>query len=226
MSDLFISFVAQDKQIARDLANILQAKGMAATFIQFGLGDSLMGRIEKGFREAEHGILILSPAFFKKPWPRGEMDKIATFDQEFDGRTLLFPLWHEINQQDIARYSPTLARRIGGATEQGLDFFADEVREAVQPLDVQSKAPQAMLQQKMASPEMIEGNLYDVLTQYFNSSELTDLAWDMNIDYEEIAGETKSAKARNLITYCQRRGRLDQLIAVVQSRRSFIKVTV
>jgi predicted component of type VI protein secretion system len=51
------------------------------------------------------------------------------------------------------------------------------------------------------------------LTNSFSESELNDLCFDLGIDYDNLAGQTKSAKARELILYIQRRGWLNQLIA-------------
>lgn len=233
MSDVFISFVSQDQSLAQELADKLQQKNISAELIRLGLGDSLIGRIEQGFRNAEYGVLILSPAFFRKPWPRNELEKVATFDQAYDGRTLLLPLWHNITQQDIARYAPALAGRLGGSTDQGLDVIANEIQEVVQPdqIDIsQTNTYKSVPLQKMVSSEMSESAsnisdpraLNDALNNYFSMGELADLAWDMDIDFEEIPGDTKSAKARELIAYCQRRGRLDDLVHSVQVRRPFI----
>ncbi len=235
MDDLFISYVAADKPVAQALADKLQQNSLTVTFIQLGLGDSLTYRMEQGFRDARYGVLILSPDFFKKPWPRSELDKIAMIDREFDDQTRLFPLWHEVTQSDIARYSSALARRVGASTDAGMDTVAAELLEVVRPEETVSSygAPllktQSAISKQVVMPELANGpslndprRLYDALTQYFSKGELADLAWDMNIDYEEIPGDTKSAKARELIAYSQRRGRLDELSQQVHKRRPFI----
>ena len=235
MDDLFISYVAADKPVAQTLADKLQQDGLTITFVQLGLGDSLTYRMEQGFREAKYGVLILSSDFFKKPWPRSELDKIAMIDREFDDQTRLFPLWRQITQSDIARYSSALARRVGVSTDAGMDAIAAELLEAIRPAETISSYGEPLLKTQSAMskqavmPEFANGSslndprrLYDALTQYFSQGELADLAWDMNIDYEEIPGDTKSAKARELIAYCQRRGRLDELSQQVHKRRPFI----
>ncbi|NHZ72820.1 MAG: TIR domain-containing protein, partial [Aquificales bacterium] len=109
MNDLFISCVAADQPTTDALTNKLQQDGLTLTLIRLGLGDSLAYRMEQGFREANYGVLILSPDFFKKPWPRSELDKIAMIDREFDDQSRLFPLWQQITQAEIARYSSALA---------------------------------------------------------------------------------------------------------------------
>ncbi len=53
--------------------------------------------------------------------------------------------------------------------------------------------------------------LRDLLVTYFSDSELRDLCFDLGIDYESLPGEGKAARARELVAYCQRHGRLPDL---------------
>ncbi len=235
MTDIFISFVSRDRSIAEELADNLEKRGISADFTNLHLGDNLGSRVEQGLRQAEYGVLILSKTFFKKPWPRNDLDKIANIDRTFDGPTRLLPVWHEIEQQDIARYSSALASRIGASTKEGLNFVADEIVDAVK---VSTSATESKPFQKQDIVQQIlpientyaKGNLplndpmalRDALVQHFDISELQDLAWEMNVDYENIPGSTINAKARELITYSKRHGLLDQLVRQVQIRRPFL----
>jgi hypothetical protein len=45
----------------------------------------------------------------------------------------------------------------------------------------------------------------------FNDSELRDLCFELHIDYESLPGEGKAAKARELVSFCERRDRLSEL---------------
>ncbi len=235
MDDLFISYVAADKPAAQELADKLRQNGLSVTFVKLGLGDSLTYRIEQGFRKGKYGVLILSPNFFKKPWPRSELDKTAVIDREFDEQSRLIPVWHQITQADIARYSPEMARRAGVSTEAGMDAVAAELLETIRPEEISSSWGEPLLKtwgntmKQVVAKESAAASslndprrLYYALTQYFSRGEMADLAWDMNIDYEDIPGETKSAKARELIEYTKRRGRLDELSLQVHKRRPFI----
>ena len=53
--------------------------------------------------------------------------------------------------------------------------------------------------------------LRDFITKYFNDSELRDLCFDLGVEYENLGGDNKAAKARELVAYCQRHGRMTQL---------------
>ena len=58
---------------------------------------------------------------------------------------------------------------------------------------------------------MDQRGLRDILVTNFNDGELRDLCFDLGIDYESLPGEGKAAKARELVAYCQRHGRLPDL---------------
>ena len=228
MIDVFISFVSQDRQVAQQLMENLEPQGLTVKLIPFGLGDSLMRKLEQGFQDAEYGIIILSLAFFQQGWANSEYDRMAHIDREFRGKTLLYPVRHQVTQQDVGRYSSELALRARASTDQ-LDMLVGELIEIAKgdALDSGSNLyNQTMAQQKAANINKPAMGLYQVLIDYFNQGELADLAFEMDIDFEEIAGENKSGKARELIGYCQRRGRLEELMERVQSRRNFIHVTL
>lgn len=53
--------------------------------------------------------------------------------------------------------------------------------------------------------------LRQFLVQYFDDDELRSLAFDLQVDYESLRGEGKAGKARELIAYLDRHGRLDEL---------------
>ncbi len=58
------------------------------------------------------------------------------------------------------------------------------------------------------------------LVESFDDNELRDLCFDLRIDYESLSGEGKSAKARELVTYCERHKRLDELQAAINRAQS------
>ncbi|MCA9975522.1 MAG: hypothetical protein KC413_07220 [Anaerolineales bacterium] len=61
------------------------------------------------------------------------------------------------------------------------------------------------------------------LVKYFNTSELHTLCFDMGIEYEELSGDNKSDKARELISMCVRHGRLPELINLLLKYRPQIQ---
>lgn len=82
MKDLFISYVSQDKDFASELNDAMQVRGVSTTDGMLCLGDILSRRIDQGLRDARFGVLILSKAFFKKPWSRHDIPSPNTIAPE------------------------------------------------------------------------------------------------------------------------------------------------
>lgn len=63
--------------------------------------------------------------------------------------------------------------------------------------------------------------LYEILTTRLSEGELRSLAFDLNIGYDDlgVAGDSKNAKARALVEYVHRQGRLSELQQVVVTHR-------
>ncbi|MCP4416177.1 MAG: hypothetical protein GY805_06125 [Chloroflexi bacterium] len=68
--------------------------------------------------------------------------------------------------------------------------------------------------------------LYKYIADEFDLAEVQDLIIRFNgqlphskLDFEELQGHTKSAKARSLVSWCRRRDLLDKLTRAVQSTR-------
>jgi hypothetical protein len=57
------------------------------------------------------------------------------------------------------------------------------------------------------------------LVDQFNLAELQDLCFSLEVEFEDLAGSGKSAKARELVLYMQRRGQLDRLVEAIQELR-------
>lgn len=222
MSDIFFTYVSDDAPIKNELASHLESMGITTVDKVLRLGDNLSHSVEQGLRDAQYGVIILSRSFFRRPWPRQDLDRLAVLDRDFGGDSLLLPVWHEIHQQDIARHSPSLASRLGVSTEEGLARAAEAIAEVVQPPAGASKAQQTPPIQKGAwSTPLTEDlpRLRDLLVNSFSLSELRDLCFDLNIDFEDLPGGTRRMKVIELIGYLQRRGRLEELIRQVQLRR-------
>lgn len=55
-------------------------------------------------------------------------------------------------------------------------------------------------------------NLQQQLVDHFNLDELDELCFFLKIDFEEIPGNTKTAKARELVKYCYRKRRIPEIV--------------
>jgi hypothetical protein len=71
--DYFISHASEDKLlVAAPLAYVLSQAGFHVWYDDYTLpvGSSLKESIDKGLQHSRFGIVILSPAFFARAWPK------------------------------------------------------------------------------------------------------------------------------------------------------------
>ena len=62
--------------------------------------------------------------------------------------------------------------------------------------------------------------LNDILGGFwFTEDDLQDLSFRLEADWDNLAGPTKRAKARELVRFCVIKGRLDELYRLVRSAR-------
>jgi len=104
--DVFISHASEDKeQVVRPLAEMLKAHGAKVWYDSFALreGLSLSASIDAGIDAAEFGIIVLSPNFVRKDWPRYELERLRERTGEQADRVLT--VWHRLALADAPEYS-------------------------------------------------------------------------------------------------------------------------
>lgn len=132
---IFISHATEDKdKVARPLAKALQKLGHEIWYDEYSLklGDSLTAEIDRGLIECDYGVVIFSKSFFSKKWTQKELaGLVARETSSSTGKTIILPIWHDINAEEIKQYSPTLADRIAVSTKGGLKKVVDEIVKVV-----------------------------------------------------------------------------------------------
>lgn len=131
--DLFISHASEEKEtVVRPLAAALTARGWSVWLdeLEMTLGDSLSGRIDAALAQSRFGVVVLSEAFFRKPWPQRELAGLAA--REIGGTKVILPVWHQVNHAYIAERSPILADRLGVSTDRGIEEVANQISKAVE----------------------------------------------------------------------------------------------
>ncbi len=130
MYDFFICHASEDKDsFARPLAARLKKEGFNIWFDEFTIkiGDRLRKNIDKGLTNSKYGIVILSHDFFKKDWPQTELDGL--FSLEINNEKKILPIWHQVERDDILKFSPILADRYAVKTKDGLDEIIKRLKE-------------------------------------------------------------------------------------------------
>lgn len=131
--DVFISHASEDKEeIVRPLATLLRAEGLDVWYDEFELriGDSLRRKIDHGIANARFGIVVLSPSFFAKGWPNYELDGIVS--AQVTSKQIVLPIWHNVTQDDVFAFSPTLAGTMAAVTANTtLEELARDIAQVV-----------------------------------------------------------------------------------------------
>lgn len=126
----FISHASEDKEsFVEPLMEALSQMECRVWYdkIELEVGDSLRRSIDRGLSNSEYGIVVLSPAFFAKNWPQYELDGL-TAKEMAGGKKVILPIWHNVDRDDVLRYSPALADKVALLTK---DLSVQEVAEAL-----------------------------------------------------------------------------------------------
>jgi hypothetical protein len=121
--DVFLSHASEDKEtVAIPLAHALRRNGVHVWLdkSEIKLGDSIRAKIDEGLAQSRFGVVILSEIFFKKLWTGRELDGLFAKDA-------ILPVWHGIDSNLVARYSPMLAGRLAASTADGIDIVATKI---------------------------------------------------------------------------------------------------
>lgn len=228
MWDVFISHSSEDKDFVRQLAQALEKQGLSVWFdeMTLKLGDRLGQSIDEGLANSRFGVVVLSKSFFAKSWTRYELEGLVN-KEIATGKTIL-PIWHGVTEREVAQHSPTLANKMAISTSMGLMTVVQAIMEVVRPSKSTSNIPYSQIVESTSLPESRSqgatslSRLRDLLTTYFSESELRDLCFDLDIDYDNLPGYVKKDKARELIQYSQRRGRLPELTRQISQLRPHV----
>ncbi len=130
--DFFLSHAGEDRQaFVSPLAEEIARQGKTLWFSEYEitLGDSLRAKIDRGLSESRSGIVVLSHAFFAKPWAQAELDALASRSIQ-EGRTVILPIRHRMSIDELRSKSPLLAGVVSVDSPIGVPFVVDEIIKA------------------------------------------------------------------------------------------------
>lgn len=107
----FISHDSRDKElIVKPIVHGLTKLACPIWYDEYSLkiGDSLRESIEKGIKETNKCILVLTPNFISNPgWTKVEFNSVFTKDLLKNNRSIL-PIWYQVTKEQVYEYSPML----------------------------------------------------------------------------------------------------------------------
>jgi hypothetical protein len=66
--------------------------------------------------------------------------------------------------------------------------------------------------------------LFRLIDSHFNDSEVRDLCFELDVDYDNLSGDNKRDKARELVIWMRRYGRLEELTELLMSKRPHLHI--
>ena len=118
----------------------------------------------------------------------------------------------------LAGLEPMLARQTNP------DYRMIYCRTFKDPMGIIKKGVQALLPANMGedaySPQhRFQIALLDLMITHFDVEEFEDLCFRLHVDADDLDGQSKSKKMRQLIRHCERRNRLEDLVYICQKQR-------
>jgi hypothetical protein len=81
---------------------------------------------------AKFGIVVLSPSFFAKNWPKYELSGLKA--RQLNGEQIILPVWHNVELGDVIQFSPPLADMLAfNSSKQTAEEIAEGIVQIVNP---------------------------------------------------------------------------------------------
>ena len=219
MADVFLSYAREESSMMERVAADLRSAGLSV-WTDEGLepGEpSWQKAIEREIDAASCLVVILSPSAKDSPWVNREIAyaqaqglRVYPALAEGDGRSSVPIALINAQYVDLRSDYGNALRNLASAINARLGT-ARQVDDDVEsmPDDVR-RLGEAMIDRV---------RLRQVLSDGFNLEELRTLAFDLGVDYDDLAGGGKSAKIIELITYFERRGKYGELVQAARVAR-------
>lgn len=187
-----------------------------------------------------HPILVQSygsELFLAKEKTKTEITDFGTIDNEFYDRSQhhFQGLWHyssEPEQNLMAQLAketadltdPAIENPHRQLLERGILLPSNQFFSPLFQQWLRLNLNRLLLEQKNSEPLPEGPILLQLLDQYFNENDLLELMFELGVDEENIAGDTKRAKMRELIQWAQLRANVPRLVKVMKEKRPFLDI--
>jgi hypothetical protein len=191
--DVFISYASEDSRIAVEIQRELERRHVRVWLDKTVLrpGDSIRQSIEAGLAGARYGLVLLSRNFFLRDGPQRELNGMFAREMS-EGRNLVLPVWHEIDERDLSRHAPILADKYALKTYDGIPFIADQVMRVL-GTPPSLPPPDRTEPVRKSGPQVDSGMSHILLVAANSTSRPLDLDWEI----KEILADFRAAKDRD-----------------------------
>lgn len=123
--DVFVSHAFKDKkEIADELVEKLQKSGIVVWYSGNNLkvGHGIDDTIKDGLNQSKYGIAILTHNYFENDWTKKELNALWS-----KSKSMVFPIWHNLNKEEVTKYDSNLADKYSLNTKKGIDYVVKEL---------------------------------------------------------------------------------------------------
>ena len=134
--DVFLSYASEDRQYAVSLKQALNEANVSVWIDveEVSLGEPILPAIERGIKESRYAVLLLSPSYTAKSWPKVEFDALMKRQIDARGGPGILPLLHGgLSQEQLAEFSPTIGTLRNTTTDRSLLHVVEEILRVVEP---------------------------------------------------------------------------------------------
>jgi hypothetical protein len=189
---IFLSHASEDQRdFVRPLAEALSTfpdefKVWYSEY-ELTLGDRLLAKIDEGLKNCDYGVVVLSPDFFAKRWPREELEGL--FQLETTERKVILPIWKNVSEADVKTFSPILASRLGADAADGIPKIVEDIRRAVGLVDRYKQLSSSLWKDKLKKLDEDVGHAKRV-EQFSGTTQAVELVSKVAIELIDQAWQT------------------------------------
>jgi hypothetical protein len=223
----FISYSHNDASFVDRLAEDLVANGVGVWLDRWEIraGESITDRIQQGLVESDYLLVVLSPDSVDSSWVREELSSAQLRQLESRHVVVLPVLYRDCTIPRLLR-DKRYADFRGNRYKQGVQDLLAALSPTVDPGPL---APNYWGQRPPRTSDVRTEQTVDddanlswllaFICDHYDEAELKALAFDLNVVYDELPSRGRRSKARDLISYLVRRGRLDELVGLLKEDR-------
>jgi hypothetical protein len=131
--NVFLSYAGEDIAIAREICVRLEASLLRVWFADevLQVGSSLLDSVNAGLARSSAGIAILSEHYFRKEWPRYELDVL--FNEHVANGKRIVPVWHGLTHARVRSQHEGLAEIVAASTDDPTERVVEKILRRLMP---------------------------------------------------------------------------------------------
>jgi nucleoside phosphorylase len=229
--DVYLSYHPADRAWVRNtLLRQLEGAGLRVIvdYRDFAIGVPKLVNMERAVDQSRHTLLVMTPEWVDGEWqtfqgllaqtgnPSGRQAKLLPLMLRPctpPSRIAILDYLDLTDEFERGEQIDRLLRSLAGQPARDAGSAKSRTSK-VEPVQEGTATVDQQSQNQVDGPA-----LRRLLIANFGDSDLRDLCDDLGIDYENLPGQAKSDKARELVAYVTRRGRMAALVSQAHSLR-------